>query len=265
MYVQCPECLTVYELAVGELVAARGDVRCGQCGTVFDALDTLTESLPAGGDVRLRRGAVRGAPPRLVQAVARADATSAQVGLFDGAGAPARDAAIDPATPRFARVPARGERPRNGRWALGCALLTLALVAQIGWAERARWLDDAHVRPWIDEVCLRLGCQLPLRRDEHQLQLVSRDIRPHPSVANALIISATLRNAADFAQPFPVIEITLSDLDEHRIAMRRFQPAEYIGDARALAAGLAAGANAALVFEVADPGKNAVAFEFRFD
>ena len=46
--------------------------------------------------------------------------------------------------------------------------------------------------------------------------------------------------------------------------MRRFRPREYITDSRSLAAGLAPGATAALVFEVADPGKNAVAFEFKF-
>ena len=39
---------------------------------------------------------------------------------------------------------------------------------------------------------------------------------------------------------------------------------EYLGDTRAIATGLAPGATAALVFEVADPGKNAVAFEFKF-
>jgi hypothetical protein len=47
--------------------------------------------------------------------------------------------------------------------------------------------------------------------------------------------------------------------------MRRFQPREYLGDTRALGAGLAAGASTSLVFEVADPGRNAVAFEFEFE
>ena len=60
------------------------------------------------------------------------------------------------------------------------------------------------------------------------------------------------------------LEITLSDLDETRIAMRRFQPRDYVNDARTIAGGLAPGASTALVFEVADPGRNAVAFEFKF-
>ena len=47
--------------------------------------------------------------------------------------------------------------------------------------------------------------------------------------------------------------------------MRRFRPSEYVSDPRALARGLAPGAKAPLVFEVADPGKSAVAFEFKFE
>jgi len=46
--------------------------------------------------------------------------------------------------------------------------------------------------------------------------------------------------------------------------MRRFRPQEYVGDTRAIRNGLASGASTALVFEVADPGKNAVAYEFKF-
>jgi hypothetical protein len=141
----------------------------------------------------------------------------------------------------------------------------LMLGGEIAWAERSLWINDPNLRPWLEKACAALGCQVPLRRDDDLLQLASRDIRPHPSVPGALIISATLQNAADFAQPFPTVEITLSDLDEQRIAMRRFRPNEYVSDPRVLAAGLAPAAKAPLVFEVADPGKSAVAFEFRFE
>ena len=141
----------------------------------------------------------------------------------------------------------------------------LVLAGEIAWSERGHWVSDPRVRPWLDAACERIGCALPLRRDDELLQLASRDIRPHPSVAGALIISATLHNAADFAQPFPSVQVTLSDLDEKRIAMRRFRPTDYVPEAEALRKGLAPGANASIVFEVADPGRNAVAFEFSFE
>ena len=51
---------------------------------------------------------------------------------------------------------------------------------------------------------------------------------------------------------------------ERAIARRRFQPAEYLADASSGVRGFPPGATAPLVFEVADPGREAVAFEFRF-
>jgi len=99
----------------------------------------------------------------------------------------------------------------------------------------------------------------------HRLRLLARDVQAHPSVPGALLISATVRNDASFDQPWPVVSVTLSDVDGKRIAMRRLQPAEYLGDSAALERGLAAGGNAALVLEVEDPGNRAVAFEIGFE
>jgi hypothetical protein len=47
--------------------------------------------------------------------------------------------------------------------------------------------------------------------------------------------------------------------------MRRFRPSEYMTDPARRAAGIAPGATAAVAFEVADPGRRAVAFQFGFE
>lgn len=260
MYTQCPECLTIFKLGGAELAATLGSVRCGHCSAVFDALRTLTEQLPAEPIGSLEAHPTQVAPPQLGLPVFRPN--PGQAALFDPEDRPR--APERPVTPAFTRRH-RARTRRNGAWIAGSALLFLALGGQIAWAERALWLDDALVRAWLDPACAQLGCRLPPRHDAGALELLSRDIRPHPSVPGALIISATVRNDAEFAQAFPIVEITLSDLDETRIAMRRFRPRDYVSDPRTIAAGLAPGASTALVFEVADPGKNAVAFEFKFD
>jgi len=261
MYTQCPECLTIYKIAAATLAESHGSVRCGHCNAVFDALRTLAEQLPSEQVQRLVASAGGGSPPQLSVPAMR-PAVGQQTSLFDPDERPAR--ARRGSTPAFARARRTRTAERTWLWTLGAAVLLLSLCAQIGYAERAMVLADARARPWLDRICDTFGCRLPLRRDPARLQLLSRDIRPHPSVAKALIISATLRNDAEFAQAFPAVEISLSDLDENRIAMRRFQPQEYLGDMHSAAGGLAPGATAALVFEVADPGKNAVAFEFKF-
>jgi len=264
MYTQCPECLTIYKLGAAELAESHGSVRCGHCAAVFDALRTLTDQLPPEPVHLLETRPGSEPPPQLSVPALRPAPGQQQALLFDPDERPQRGTAHRPHTPTFARARATRPAVRNWPWTLGAGLLLLSLGAQISYAERGVLADDAHLRPWLDRICTALNCRLPLRHDPTTLQLLSRDIRPHPSVPHALIISATLRNDADFAQAFPAVEITLSDLDENRIAMRRFLPQEYLGDTRGIANGLAPGATAALVFEVADPGKNAVAFEFKF-
>ncbi len=262
MYTQCPECLTIFKLEGEDLAAALGSVRCGHCAMVFDALRTLTAQLPPEPFDALPAHVSQGAPPRLELPVFRPN--PAQASLF-AEPAERKRAAERSSLPAFAAARRRARTPRNWPWLVGSALLLLGLAGEIAWANQAAWINDARVRTWLDPVCVRLDCHLPLRRDAATLALLSRDIRPHPSVPGALIISATLRNDAQFAQPYPTVDITLSDLDEKRIAMRRFQPREYLSDARTIGGGLAAGASTALVFEVADPGKDAVAFEFKFE
>ncbi|HKE49494.1 MAG TPA: zinc-ribbon and DUF3426 domain-containing protein [Rhodanobacteraceae bacterium] len=260
MYTQCPECLTIFRLTGADLAATIGSVRCGHCNAVFDALRTLTEQLPPEPIGNLEPHPTQVAPPQLGLPVFRPSPNQGAL-LFDPDDRPR--AQERPVTPAFTRRH-RARPRRNGTWIAGSVVLTLALGGQIAWAERALWLDDARVRGILDPACARVGCTLPPRHDVGELELLSRDIRPHPSVPGALIISATVRNDAAFAQAFPTVEITLSDLDETRIAMRRFQPRDYVSDPRTIATGLAPGASTALVFEVADPGKNAVAFEFKF-
>jgi hypothetical protein len=60
------------------------------------------------------------------------------------------------------------------------------------------------------------------------------------------------------------LELRLSDLDERAIAMRRFQPHEYLSDSARIESGMPANTTLPVEFEVVDPGADAVAFEFRF-
>jgi predicted Zn finger-like uncharacterized protein len=258
MYSQCPQCLTVYKLAPDQLALAHGRVRCGTCAEEFDALERLTESLPQGEFERLHTHDDDQFAPLLTLPALRP--LSAQRDLF---GEPQRAAPAKP--PSFARSARRGaHRPNSTRWAAACVLLLLTLAGQLAYAGRARLLAEPDLRPLLEEACLRLDCRLPPQRELSQLALLARDIRPHPSVRHALIISATLANRATHAQPYPIVEIDLADADQNRIGMRRFRPEEYVSDPEALRRGMDAGAATELHFEVADPGKSAVAFEFSF-
>lgn len=173
-------------------------------------------------------------------------------------------AETEPGTPSFAQQRQRPMgRRMHSRLVAACVALAVVLALQLGYAERTSLIRTAFGGALVRAVCGDLGCLGPFQ-DLDEISLLSRDVRRHPSVEDALIISATLHNAAEFTQPYPVVVITLSDLDDNRVAMRRFRPVEYLPDPELRQAGLAPGSSTALVFEVRDPGRNAVAFEFSF-
>ncbi|MGH8183900.1 MAG: DUF3426 domain-containing protein, partial [Rhodanobacteraceae bacterium] len=190
------------------------------------------------------------------------ESPDAEVGA--GTAEPERDEAVAP-TPVY--VPPRRRRVRrsDGLWAAGCLILVLALAAQIAWAQRVALVRAPATQAWALHACASLGCRLPLIRDVAKLELLSRDIRPDPGAAGALMITATVRNDAAFRQPWPVVVVELTDLDNDVVAMRRFRPVEYMPDPVRRTAGIAPGTTAAVAFEVADPGKRAVSFHFGFE
>ncbi len=260
MFSQCPRCRTIFMIAPADLAAARGDAVCGHCGSLFNALRSLSEYPPEPDEKDLDEHDVDLPAPPLRLPVS--EPMRAAVASFD----PDLDGVIDtepPSVPVFA--PTVRARSSDWRWWSIAALLLLALVLEMGWAERSTLAEDARFRPSLDRVCASIGCRLPLRRDAGQLALTSREIRPHPSVPDALLISATIRNQADFTQPFPDVRIRLTDLNEAPVASRRFVPSDYLVDASESKRGLAAQANAVLLFEVVDPGREAVAFDFSFE
>lgn len=46
MFTCCPQCETVFRVTANQLRAARGDVRCGNCAHVFNAMEFLADELP---------------------------------------------------------------------------------------------------------------------------------------------------------------------------------------------------------------------------
>lgn len=263
MYAQCPECLTVFSMDAEMLAQARGHVACGHCQTEFDALVSLSSQLPPEPFQYLPARENSGLPPRVESAVYRPkpEPVFAQASTSAAEG---DDFAQLVFSPRFARE-AKPQAGRRWPWLVACLVLLLLLCAQLAWAKRDTLIADATTGPWLRQVCTGLGCRLPLVQDVHRLRLLARDVQAHPSVPGALLISATVRNDAAFDQPWPVVSVTLSDVNGKRIAMRRLVPAEYLGDSTALEHGLPAGGNAALVLEVEDPGDKAVAFEIGFE
>ena len=168
------------------------------------------------------------------------------------------------ASPVFVRPKARAPIPRT-RWLAWSAvpLLALLLALQFAVADRARLAADRDWRPRIVALCGVLGCSVPPWREPGALKLTSRELRPHPAVPGVLVVSATFRNDAPFAQPWPQLQLSLQNIDGESLGLRRFAPREYLGTAAATGM-IAAGQSASIRVEILDPGRRAVAFGFEF-
>lgn len=285
MYTQCPECLSVFSLDAHTFAQAHGHVICGHCDASFDSVATLTDQLPPEPFVELPVNEPAMEPPCVDLVVYRPQPDPPAVMPNETAVAipeAVEDFSQLVFTPRFMRdvhghkhprsrprrLPRRERTSSSERqwpWVIACTVLSLLLLAQLGWAERDPLIRDAVVGSWLRSSCTLLGCQLPLVHAPSQLHLVASNVQAHPSVAGALMISASVRNDAAFAQPYPVLTITLANAQGQRVAMRRLQPAEYLDDNTIRSRGLAPGASAVLLLEVEDPGDKAVAFEFGFE
>ena len=97
MYSQCPECHARFRVTAAALRAANGTVRCGRCGSAFNALATLSDTLPDPIAVDTATAAAAGigpAPPQgadLVYTTGNLDQVLLESGDWTG-GAAAVDA-----------------------------------------------------------------------------------------------------------------------------------------------------------------------------
>ena len=283
MYTQCPECLSVFSLDAHTLAQAHGHVICGHCRASFDSIATLTDQLPPEPFRELPVNEPAFEPPGIDLVVYRPRPESPAVVQDEVAekSTGPEDFSQLVFTPHFAREQ-RTHRPNRSRqrlrqrhrsasgerrwpWVIVCALLALLLGIQLAWAERDPLIRNPTTGGWLRSICATLDCQLPLVAAPQQMHLLDSNVQAHPSVSGALMISARVRNDAAFAQPYPVVTITLSNAQGQRMAMRRLQPREYLDDNAILERGLTPGASAVLLFEVEDPGDKAVAFEFGFE
>jgi predicted Zn finger-like uncharacterized protein len=265
MYTFCPTCSTVFAIKAEHLLEAAGRVRCGECGQVFRAFDYVYEDLKTVQSAlaeHLTQQEARPATPRQVGSGSAGEAVEENDGqdvLDDG---------------RFPDIPAPPEfyaaRPdvyligRNiAKGAIITALLLL-LGAQWLYFNRAALAAQNDWRPGLEKFCSLLHCELPLRVDLSRIELVNRDVRKHPRVAGALLINAIVVNRADFTQPYPILEITFSNSTGTPVAVRRFNPTEYLGEQVDIETGMPGEIPLQVMLEIEDPGEDAVSFQFEF-
>ena len=143
-------------------------------------------------------------------------------------------------------------------WALTAIFAALLLVAQIKYSLVERYAQHAEYRGYLAGFCQLLACKLPPRRDAQRLTLTRARVDMHPHQPGAVRIAINLINEAPFAQPYPQLQLTLTDRAGRIVGRRTVAPEQYLaGRANRLRSGELGGAT----FDLARPHPKAVGFE----
>lgn len=130
-----------------------------------------------------------------------------------------------------------GRRPgsmiKPAIWLLGSLLLAIALFFQYAYFHRDQLAKHPDYGDMVLATCGRLahlGCQIRAPRDVGRIELTHTSVKPHPKYEKVLRVRATLVNRANFSQPFPLMEISLSNRLGGVATRRVFGAEHYLND-----------------------------------
>jgi len=279
MITYCPFCHTHFRVHAEQLAARAGQVRCGKCDRVFDALEYLVEETAPARAIRPKRefGALAADAENTLDSAAgqaanfsapaqgHTVAQSADVMVEAPASAAESPKAVvsEPAISEpvnTERVLASGASafgfgpealaeaaPSVLGWRLGTLLLLLTLLAQAAYHYRgAITLLLPETRPYAAALCASIGCDLPLPRRIELMSIEASDLQADTTNPNVMVLSATLKNRGIFDQQHPSLELTLTDARDQPVVRRVLAPQDYLGEAVNTQTGFAANAEIAI-------------------
>ncbi len=115
----------------------------------------------------------------------------------------------------------------------------------------------------LSTLCDILRCRLPAWHEPDAFTLLERDVRPDPQRGGILHVTASFRNDARWAQPWPSLLLTLSDVDGRVAGTRLFTPRDYQASGTTQKT-LASGQDARIAIDILEPTPQVVAFTFDF-
>lgn len=161
----------------------------------------------------------------------------------------------------------RKPKRRWGRavfWGLLNLAAAAALLGQYTWYNFEALSRQDVWRPWLEQACPHVGCELPARIDPSLIKSSNLVVRSHPEFSGALVVDAILYNRADYAQPFPMLELRFADINNQLLANRRFKPNEYLGGELAGAQSMPPQTPIHISLDILDPGSKAVNYSLSF-
>ncbi|MFA4969621.1 MAG: DUF3426 domain-containing protein [Sulfuritalea sp.] len=137
--------------------------------------------------------------------------------------------------------------PRRWPWVIGSAIALMAIGLQAALAFRAElavvW---PKAKPALIALCDTAGCDVGLPSKVALVGIEASDLHPDSERKSRLVLTATLKNRAPFAQTFPHLELTLTDTEDKAVARKVLAPVDYLPTGTSIPQGMQPGADIAV-------------------
>ncbi len=232
MITHCLKCDTYFRVSSEQLSAHNGQVRCGRCAQVFNALEQLEpDNVQATAATTLPEEPTALKRPRHKEIVT----TVRKPEVEDGESL---DIPTELPRKKSARREESNEPGTQWFWLAGIILLIVSLATQGVYFFRNELVAyNPELRPLLEPFCRALQCEIQLLRNPDLINIEASDLVSEPANPDIITVNITLRNRANFPQSHPLLELTLTDAQNALVARRVFKPAEYASP-EAIAAGM---------------------------
>lgn len=252
MLTRCPNCSTAFRVTPEQLKARAGRVRCGHCSGVFNALETLVDAPPAAETAEAAASQSESTPSAPVESPRPEpshEGIRQEVPASELPDEASGDESIDIL---LEEVGGEAEAPPASRWRLAAwslaGLLALALATvQAAYVLRGELaVSEPDLRPLLQDMCSLLDCDIPLPRKADLVSIEASDLHPDAQQKNLLVLVATLKNRAPYAQDYPHLELTLTDTRDQPVVRKVLAPDEYLAQGADVRAGFAGNGDLAI-------------------
>jgi len=148
-------------------------------------------------------------------------------------------------------------RPFNFVWASLSVLSLAFLIVQFIHHNRSELALHPKFGSDITQAYKRLGLELQPNWKLSQYKSISTGVSLNPNGADELIVSAVIQNTAKFAQPYPIVRLSLQNRWGEPIAYKDFRPSDYLATGQVDTL-LAAEQTHNIRITVEDPGNEAL-------
>lgn len=222
---QCPECHTAFKVSPEHLAVAKGWVRCGRCGGVFEALHHLEVDATTAPEPE----------PQVVAPTSNADVKVAvndieafHHSLMSFVPGAVKTAAVFKEAPEFTKTASRGAQTQSNLvwlWGVFSGVLGMALLLQaVLWNRHVLVAQEPALQGLIEGLCAPVGCEWHWPQTLDAVQIENSNFTENTDGTYRLQLR--LKNTQHHAVAMPLLELTLTDERDDVVLRRVFQPEE---------------------------------------